>query len=275
VSEKIDQARELALQTPAKICQIFIALGYISADTLVQIVIKEGSRPPVDGSEIEKISFHFITNLYGTVDQMRTLAKAFFQYLEKHAGTLSSVLASSDARIDKIDAMNGYESLIGVDMHPYSNPEQGLAMGFSRKHLRNPYTRFVEILHIRYHSPSEFAGAVLVSMWGSNSLCVCRNGVEILSEIPCGSIWLGRMMSAKPPMDIWYCSSWLMLCTYPLKPNPYTLNSTLDPTKILWALLDASICIPGPRCIGILASTSRKTGFIDKKVCFEPTGLCL
>ena len=50
-------------------------------------------------------------------------------------------------------------------------------------------------------------------------------------------------------------------------------HSTLDPTKILWALLDASICIPGPRCIGIKnVSTSPMTGFIDKKVCLKPTG---
>jgi hypothetical protein len=150
VAARVDQARELALQTPAKICQIFMDLGYIEAGTLVQVVIKEGSRPAVGGSEIEKISFHFIFNLFGTSGQMQTLSNGLFQYLEEHAGTLSAILSDGTTPINEIDSMNGYECLVGVDMHPYSNPEQGLAMGFSRKDLRDPYTRFIEIMHVRY-----------------------------------------------------------------------------------------------------------------------------
>jgi hypothetical protein len=149
VTERIGQARELALQTPAKICQIFIDLGYISADTLVQVVIKEGSRPVVGGFHIEKISFHFIFNLFGTSGQMQTLSDGLFQYLKEHAGTLSTILADGTTPINETYSMNGYECLVGMDMHPYSNPEQGLAMGFSRKHLRDPYTRFIEIMHVR------------------------------------------------------------------------------------------------------------------------------
>jgi hypothetical protein len=175
----VESARRLALQAPAKICQVFVELGYISPETEVQIVIKEGSRAKVVGGGIHKISFHFITNLFGTLGQMRTLSSGLFQYLEKHGGTLSDVLSATDAPIYEIDTMNGYESLIGVDKHPYSNPEQGLAMAFSRKHVRDPYTRFVEILHV-------------------------RDGVEIESEIPCSMIWIGRKMpKILPTNDLW------------------------------------------------------------------------
>jgi hypothetical protein len=149
VSERVDQARELALQVPAKICAIFIDLGYISSDAHVQIVIKEGSRSKVDGVDIDKISFHFIFNLFGTSGQIVTISEGLFQYIRDHAGTLSTLLANNNACIVEIDALNGYECFLGIDMHPYSNPEQGLAMGFSRKDLRDPYSRFIEILHVR------------------------------------------------------------------------------------------------------------------------------
>jgi hypothetical protein len=134
MSQRIDQARKLALQAPSKICQIFIAIGYISSETQVQIVVKEGSRPSVDGTDIAKISFHFITNIFGTSGQIQTISTGFINYIKEHAGTLSGILADTDAPIDRIDLMNGFESLVGVDMHPFSNPEQGLAIGFSRKH---------------------------------------------------------------------------------------------------------------------------------------------
>jgi hypothetical protein len=149
VSERVDQARELALKVPAKICAIFIDLGYIASDALVQIVIKEGSQSKVHGMHIEKISFHFVFNLFGTSGQIRTVSNGLFQYIQQHAGTLSTILANGDACIAEIDGTNGYECLIGIDLHPFSNPEQGLAMGFSRKDLSDPYSRFIEILHVR------------------------------------------------------------------------------------------------------------------------------
>jgi hypothetical protein len=149
VLERVQQARELALQVPAKVCEFFLKLGYIERDALVQIVIKEGSRPMVDGLEIEKISFHFVFNLLGTSAQIKNISDGFFQHLKEDAGTLSQILANGDVPIHEIDSTNGYGCLVGVDLHAHSNPEQGLAMGFSRKHLRDPYTRFIEILHVR------------------------------------------------------------------------------------------------------------------------------
>lgn len=149
VSERIDKARELAFSVPATISKIFIALGYISSDTVVQVVIKEGSRPLVGGVDINKISFHFIFQFFGTFGQIRTISDGFLQFLKEYAGTLSAILTGAEDAIDSIESMNGYECLVGVDLHPYSNPEQGLAMGFSKKDLRDPYTRFIEILHVR------------------------------------------------------------------------------------------------------------------------------
>jgi hypothetical protein len=145
----------------------------------VQIVIKEGSRAKIIGGDIEKISFHFVTNLFGTTGQMKTLSSGLFRYIAQHGGTLSGILSGDVGSIGGIDTMNGFESLVGVDMHPYSNPEQGLAMGFSRKHLDDPYTRFIEILHV-------------------------QGGKEIRSEIPCDRIWLGRILPKKlPTNDVW------------------------------------------------------------------------
>jgi hypothetical protein len=179
-SERVEQARELALQTPPKVCAIFIELGYVSNDADVQIVIKEGSRASVGGDEITKISFHFVFSLFGTSAQMTVMWNGLFSYLDQHGGCLSSVLREPSAAINDISGMNGYGGLVGVDMHPYSNPEQGLAMGFSKKHLLDPYTRFIEILHV-------------------------VGGVATRAEIPCNRIWMGRCLARnnKPP-DIWY-----------------------------------------------------------------------
>jgi hypothetical protein len=182
-AERVFQARELALGAPAKISEIFMALGYISSDTNLQVVVKEGSRAAVGETNIAKISFHFIWNLYGTTSQMKELSNGLFTYLAKHGGTLSSILREGGVEILDIDNTNGYGSLVGIDMHPYSNPEQGLAMAFSRKHLHDPYTRFVEIMHI-------------------------TGGRYTFSEIPCPMIWMGRVLPLhnKPP-DIWYVHS--------------------------------------------------------------------
>jgi hypothetical protein len=176
--DMVDQARELALQTPSKICKIFIDLGHILNDTVVQVIVKEGSRSKVGGTGIQKISFHFVFNLLGSSAQLQCLSAALFKYIEKHGGTLTNTLRDGNSVITDISQMNGYGSLIGIDMHPYSNPEQGLAMGLSRKHLQDPYTRFVEILHV-------------------------KGGVDLLSEIPCSSIWTGRMLlNARTQPDI-------------------------------------------------------------------------
>jgi hypothetical protein len=179
--QRIEQARALALQAPAKICEIFVELGYISDNSHVQIVIKEGSRAKVGGSEIHKISFHFVFNLFGTTAQLTTVWKGLFAFLEQRGGTLWSVLRGSVDVITDIESMHGYASLVGVDMHPYSNPEQGLAMGFSKKHLHDPYTRFLEILHVTNQTTR--------------------------SETPCCDIWIGRQLlpNNKPP-DIRYFS---------------------------------------------------------------------
>lgn len=180
LSERIEQARALALQAPAKICEIFIELGYISDKTHVQIVIKEGSRAKVGETKISKISFHFVFNLFGTTAQLTTVWKGLFACIEKRGGALWSVLRGGIDVITDVESMNGYSSLVGVDMHPYSNPEQGLAVGFSRKHLLDPYTRFLEILHV--------------------------TGQATHSEIPCGDIWIGRkLLPHNKPRDIRYC----------------------------------------------------------------------
>jgi hypothetical protein len=181
LSERIEAARALALQAPAKICEIFIELGYISDQTRVQVVIKEGSRAKVGGTDISKISFHFIFNLYGTTAQLTSVWKGLFAFIDKRAGTLGSVLRGGTDVIADVDGMHGYSSLIGVDTHPYSNPEQGLAVGFSKKHLHYPYTRFIEILHVS----------------GSDQ--------ATHSEIPCGDIWIGRkLLPHNKPRDIRY-----------------------------------------------------------------------
>jgi hypothetical protein len=153
-------------------------LGYISSDAHVQIVIKEGSRAKVGSAAIHKISFHFVYNLLGTTSQLTGMWKGLFAYLTKHGGTLSTVLREPSAPIDNLSAMHGYGSLVGIDMHPHSNPEQGLAMGFSKKHLCDPYTRFIEILHV-------------------------TGGIERSSEIPCSHIWIGRhLLHNNQPRDI-------------------------------------------------------------------------
>jgi hypothetical protein len=194
--ERVIQARDLALAAPAKICEIFVELGYISADTDIQIVIKEGSRPKVGCTTIHKISFHFIYNIFGTTAQMTSAWKGLFTYLENHGGTLSSILHGSGEPINDIQGMHGYGSLIGIDLHPYSNPEQGLAMGFSRKHLLDPYTRFIEILHV-------------------------TNGIQTRSEIPCNHIWIGRTLPVHiHPRDIRYVLSKVIVQSSILKTNP-------------------------------------------------------
>lgn len=64
-------------------------------------------------------------------------------------------------------------------------------------------------------------------------MCVLhiKGGEEYLTEVPCRHIWRAgfEVLGADhPPVRM------------------------LDPTMVLSALLDASICIPGPRCIGLM-----------------------
>jgi len=120
-------------------------------------------------------------------------------------------------------------------------------MGFSRKHALDPYSRFLEIIHI-------------------------KNSIEVFSERPCKDIWIGRDFIENLNQDIrWACRHKVTNRRFS-RDTSITNNltnltnySTLDPTKILWALMDGSICIPGPRCIKIKVSTSLATGFIDQK----------
>lgn len=56
-----------------------------------------------------------------------------------------------------------------------------------------------------------------------------KGGVEFMNEIPDSEIWT----AALPPLA------------------KARHVSTLNPSKVAWALMDASICVPGPRCIGI------------------------
>lgn len=114
-----------------------------------------------------KLSFHFIFQILLTMDQFIAVWKLFVNYIEDNFATISASLSDGKAHIDEIETMHGYECLIGVDKHPYLNPEQGLAMGFSRKNGCHPYSRFIEILHI-------------------------QGAKEIRSEAALDGIWVGR-----------------------------------------------------------------------------------
>lgn len=54
-----------------------------------------------------------------------------------------------------------------------------------------------------------------------------REGRQVMSEVPCRNVWSAGGGKGK--------------------------LSHMDPSHVAWALLDASICIPGPRCIGARA----------------------
>jgi hypothetical protein len=69
--------------------------------------------------------------------------------IQQNCAPLHNILTNDGTSIDTLDGMTGYESLVGLDRHPYSNTEQGLATAFSRKKMGDPYTRLVEIIYIR------------------------------------------------------------------------------------------------------------------------------
>lgn len=59
-NERLQMARVLAFQTPKTICKIFVELGLINEDDLVQVVIKEGENEVGDSKEHHIWGFYSI-----------------------------------------------------------------------------------------------------------------------------------------------------------------------------------------------------------------------
>lgn len=230
--KRVQILREMAMRCPAIVCEILIEMGYIDAEDDVQVVVVEATRLkkkerlPVKGDEAWrergdwKISIHFIFQVLLTRDQFRRVWEALLHHLEEECpwyakcaelmATEKGNMGSPDVKLPANDSMGKYMPLVGMDVHPYHNAEQGLALPFSRKTVNDPESRLMQIMHI-------------------------VGGKEYMTEIPSRDTYFAR---ARP---------W----------NYAPRGKDLDPFHVLWGLMDASICVPGPRCIGIMVTATK------------------
>jgi hypothetical protein len=181
-------ARNLAAETPALICSILILLGIILPEDVVEIVVKEGTRW-IPEKKAYKISMHFVFQLLGTRSQVHDVWDRVLQYIGETSPVLDSVLKGDVSCITSTiaQAIGTWLPLVGIDLHPISNAEQGLAMAFSRKTSSDMPSRLMRILHV-------------------------KGGVEYMNEIPCNSLWNARMKITTRPLHIRYDTFAFSLC---------------------------------------------------------------
>jgi hypothetical protein len=182
-------ARNLAAKTPSLICSILIFLGIIPSEDVVEIVIKEGTRW-IPEKKTYKISMHFVFQLLGTRSQVHGVWDRVLRHIEETSPLLDSVLKGDVSCITSEIAkdIGTWLPLVGIDLHPISNAEQGLAMAFSRKTSSDMPSRLMRILHV-------------------------KRGVEYMNEIPCNSLWNAHMKITTRPLHI-RCDLAFSLC-YP------------------------------------------------------------
>ena len=55
---------------------------------------------------------------------------SLLRHIEKHCSALDSILNNphADFRIDTLEDLGEFKSLVGVDKHPYKNSEQGVSI---------------------------------------------------------------------------------------------------------------------------------------------------
>lgn len=200
-TDQLQRVRSVALQTPRLVYEALLGIGALDEADHLQVVVKEGSRWRGDRG-CHKVSMHFVFQIILTRRQFHCMWSALLDYFGSRCqeframigGTAPGLISEGLER-----SMGAYLPLVGVDLHPYSNAEQGLSMPYSRKKCEDPPSRPVHVMHFSARQQAE-------------------------SEVPDGQVWSPGMTR---------------VCM-----------QSMNPSHVAWALLDSSICIPGPRCIG-------------------------
>lgn len=213
--ERMMRIRRIALGTPSLVASSMVRLGIIQSIDTLQVVIKEGSRWNRKRC-CYKISMHFVFQLIMTRDEFMSAWSLIVDDLSSSCIEFEGMYRSGDPIVvtDAVmESMGPNIPLVGIDLHPFSNQEQGLALPFSFKSCDEiTMSRPMSILHL-------------------------RGGEELMNEVPCRSIWSSGNLFFQNPASYYH------------KNHP----SIMDPNRLLWSILDSSICIPGKSFLMMLS----------------------
>jgi hypothetical protein len=137
----IDYVRSEAMKTPKVICDLLIKLGYIESETVIQVAVVEGTRWN-EKKNSHKMSIHFIFKILMTRKQYKKVWSDLLDDISSNIPSLGGSYSFDDIIKKREDGIIDSETLksmgsslfplIGMDIHPFHNIEQGLALPFSR-----------------------------------------------------------------------------------------------------------------------------------------------
>lgn len=232
--EKVEALRALAQGCPGRVIRILSELELLPCpgSGCVQVAVTEGTRW-IERDACHKISFHFVFQIFVTRQQYEQVWQAVLEYLGSACKPLLDFfrkIAESEGITEKRCVVREVLPIVPAPLLPLVGVDQHCWSNLEQG-LAFPLSR-KKVGEER----SRFVRIAHIQ---------CSDGCEMFSEIPCKRTWCAHVPIGSPG------------------PKP----RDMDPSVLLDALLVVSICLPSPRCIGLVqqgAGTYEIHGDVDE-----------